>query len=267
MRVIKEEGEKKIKEADKKVALANEVLKNATKKVAETQANITYNSVAKKIEQDDELHAKNAKTLSYMNNAKKMSADLFNSTKTQSNTTVAPSGQNATDPKPPATHALIEAEKDIVIQDPHKKPAVVPQAMDVTMNHPSASLPVYTQKKWIPNKDEVDEENLKSKPTFAKIQAPKKGANFTVLPDLKTELMVQVDNELVTLQKSVKSTFAEKPKNEMEAVQLQMEQLDKIKIVADKLKNLRSKRDQEKKKFDQEVVALAEVRKEINEQK
>ena len=123
-----------------------------------------------------------------MNNAKKISADLFNGTKTQSNATVAPNGPNTTnaslsDTKPPATHALLEAEKDIVIQDPLKKSAVVPQAMDVTMNHPSASLPVYTQKKWIPNKEEVDEENLKSKPTFAKIQAPKKGANFTVLPD------------------------------------------------------------------------------------
>lgn len=135
------------------------------------------------------------------------------------------------------------------------------------MNHPAASLPVYTQKKWIPNKEEVDEENLKSKPTFAKIQAPKKNSNFTVLPDQKPELMVQVDNELVKLQKSVKSTFAEKPKNEMEAVQLQLEQLDKIKIVAEKLKNLRSKRDQEKKNFDDQVVALASVRKEINEQK
>jgi hypothetical protein len=53
----------------------------------------------------------------------------------------------------------------------------------------------------------------------------------------------------------------------MEAVQLQMEQLDKIKIVAEKLKVLRSKRDEEKKKFDQEVIALANIRKEINEQK
>lgn len=50
MKVIKEEGEKKIKEADKKVAQAQEVLKNATKKVADTQANITFNNVAKKLQ-------------------------------------------------------------------------------------------------------------------------------------------------------------------------------------------------------------------------
>ena len=46
-----------------------------------------------------------------------------------------------------------------------------------------------------------------------------------------------------------------------------MDQLDKIKVVAEKLKVLRKKRDEEKQKFDQEVVALANIRKEINEQK
>ena len=46
-----------------------------------------------------------------------------------------------------------------------------------------------------------------------------------------------------------------------------MDQLDKIKIVAEKLKSLRSKRDEEKKKFDDQVIALATVRKEINQQK
>jgi SMC interacting uncharacterized protein involved in chromosome segregation len=46
-----------------------------------------------------------------------------------------------------------------------------------------------------------------------------------------------------------------------------MDQLDKIKIVAEKLKSLRSKRDEEKKKFDDQVIALANVRKEINQQK
>lgn len=44
-----------------------------------------------------------------------------------------------------------------------------------------------------------------------------------------------------------------------------MDQLDKIKIVAEKLKSLRSKRDEEKKKFDEQVIALATVRKEINQ--
>jgi hypothetical protein len=105
-----------------------------------------------------------------------------------------------------------------VISDPHKK-AIVPQAIDVTMNKPAESLPVYTQKKWIPNKDEIEEENLKTSPTFAKIKAPEsKKTSFTVLPDQKPELMVQVDTDLVDLKNSVKSTFETKPHNEMEAV-------------------------------------------------
>lgn len=87
------------------------------------------------------------------------------------------------------------------------------------MNKPAETLPVYTQKKWIPNKDEIEEENLKKSPTFAKIKAPEtKKTSFTVLPDQKPELMVQVDNDLVELQNSVNSTFATKPHNEMEAV-------------------------------------------------
>ena len=155
-----------------------------------------------------------------MDNARQLSRDLFNSTNIQANaTTTAPAAPNATaEQKPPATHALIEADKDIVISDPHKK-AIVPQAMDVTMNKPAESLPVYTQKKWIPNKEEIEEENLKKSPTFAKIKAPEsKKTSFTVLPDQKPELMVQVDTDLVDLQNSVKSTFASKPHNEMEAV-------------------------------------------------
>jgi len=43
--------------------------------------------------------------------------------------------------------------------------------------------------------------------------------------------------------------------------------LNQIQTVAQKLKELREKRDIEKAKFDEEVKILAEVRKEINEQK
>lgn len=46
-----------------------------------------------------------------------------------------------------------------------------------------------------------------------------------------------------------------------------MDQLNKIQIVAEKLKSLRSKRDEEKKKFDEQVIALAATRKEINQEK
>jgi len=52
--------------------------------------------------------------------------------------------------------------------------------------------------------------------------------------------MVQTnESELKQLKKDVKHTFQTKPKNEVEAVQLQQQQLEKIKVVADKLKSLR----------------------------
>lgn len=57
------------------------------------------------------------------------------------------------------------------------------------------------------------------------------------------------------------------PKNELEAVNNQISQLSQIQTVAQKLKELREKRDVEKKKFDEEVKTLAEVRTEINDQK
>jgi hypothetical protein len=57
------------------------------------------------------------------------------------------------------------------------------------------------------------------------------------------------------------------PRNELEAVTSQIVQLNQIQTVAQKLKELREKRDTEKAKFDNEVRILAEVRKEINEQK
>lgn len=118
MKVIKEDGEKKIAEANKRVEQAQEAFKNASKKADEIQANVTFN--AAKLQQDDDLHNKNQKTLKYMTNAKKLSAEMFNETKTQQNTSTAQNGTNTTNAtltevKPPATHALLEADKDIVI--------------------------------------------------------------------------------------------------------------------------------------------------------
>lgn len=83
----------------------------------------------------------------------------------------------------------VSADKDIVITDPHHSHPSVPAPIDVTMNKPAETLPVYTQKKWIPNKDDVDEENLKTAPTFAKLEMPKHNTtSFTVLPDIKPDL-------------------------------------------------------------------------------
>lgn len=67
--------------------------------------------------------------------------------------------------------------------------------------------------------------------------------------------------------KSLEIKDSATPKNELEAVNNQISQLSQIQTVAQKLKELREKRDVEKKKFDEEVKILAEVRTEINEQK
>ena len=67
--------------------------------------------------------------------------------------------------------------------------------------------------------------------------------------------------------KSLEIKDSATPKNELEAVNNQISQLSQIQTVAQKLKELREKRDVEKKKFDEEVKILAEVRTEINDQK
>lgn len=46
-----------------------------------------------------------------------------------------------------------------------------------------------------------------------------------------------------------------------------MSELSQIKVVAEKLRSLRAFRDAEKKKFDEEVKILANVRKQINTEK
>jgi len=54
-------------------------------------------------------------------------------------------------------HSVIQvnADKDIVIHDPHHQ-VKVPQAMDATSHQAPESLAMYTQKKWVGNKDEID---------------------------------------------------------------------------------------------------------------
>jgi hypothetical protein len=46
--------------------------------------------------------------------------------------------------------------------------------MDALNNNPSTSLPVYTQKKWIADSDEVPDENMKTSPSIADIKMPNK---------------------------------------------------------------------------------------------
>jgi hypothetical protein len=57
----------------------------------------------------------------------------------------------------------------------------------------SEDLPVYTDKKWVPNKQDLEEENIKDGPTFAKLghtkDASVSNTNITVteLPDKEQE--------------------------------------------------------------------------------
>ena len=48
---------------------------------------------------------------------------------------------------------------------------------------------------------------------------------------------------------------------------LQIEELSQIRVVAEKLKELRQARDNEKRIFDQEVEKLTSVRNQINQEK
>lgn len=87
---------------------------------------------------------------------------------------------------------------------------------------------------------------------------------------------VQVDQESSQLTASVQELIKSsqkikenhrRPHNELEAVTVQIEELSQIKLIAEKLKELREVRDKEKQKFDEEVEKLTKVRKEINLQK
>ena len=61
--------------------------------------------------------------------------------------------------------------------------------------------------------------------------------------------------------------FDQTPQSELEVVTLQIDQLAQIKVVAEKLKQLRDDRDKEKKLFDEEANKLTSIRSSINEQK
>lgn len=61
--------------------------------------------------------------------------------------------------------------------------------MNNEMATKAESLSVYTEKKWIPNKEEIEDMNKKDGPTFAKVKTPstnstsKKNISVTVLND------------------------------------------------------------------------------------
>lgn len=58
-----------------------------------------------------------------------------------------------------------------------------------------------------------------------------------------------------------------RPQNELEAVTVQIDELQQIRVIAEKLKELRQIRDKEKQVFDAEVEKLTQIREEINSEK
>lgn len=104
-------------------------------------------------------------------------------------------------------------------------------------------------------KDGAKEEKADEKaPPAADKKSEKKGA-----PPAEEKVAV---NQAINL-----GAFQKTPINELDAVTLQIDQLAQIKVVAEKLKQLREQRDQEKKLFDQEAQKLGDTRKQINDQK
>jgi len=56
----------------------------------------------------------------------------------------------------------------------------------------SEKLPVYTEKKWVPNKDDVPDEVMKNKPTLAKVEPPKNSSDSAkALTIIETNTPVQ----------------------------------------------------------------------------
>jgi len=92
-------------------------------------------------------------------------------------------------PETPAYNATILTSKDIVISKPNstlqnKTTVQLPAAInnDLVNSSKVEALPVYAQKKWIPNKDELEIENIKNAPTFAKVKTPQQvPKNLTVV--------------------------------------------------------------------------------------
>lgn len=81
--------------------------------------------------------------------------------------------------------SAIQTKKDIIIrskaagkqehaslpQDGLKIPAPISE-----LPTKSEKLPVYTQKQWVPNKQDLEEENIKDGPTLAKVKQVKSNA-------------------------------------------------------------------------------------------
>lgn len=95
-------------------------------------------------------------------------------------------------------HAILMTNKDIII---HKKGAhslnqlssneniTVPAPINVQQVEKSEKLSVYTDKKWIPNREDIEDINMKDKPSIAKVIQPNITTNSsfaTIIPDVQS---------------------------------------------------------------------------------
>lgn len=87
----------------------------------------------------------------------------------------------------------------------------------------------------------------------------------------KTQTLAEPAKNATALAKDEKNKTSliesKPPSNELEGVSQQISQLQEIKVIAQKLKELREERDAEKKIFDEEVTKLSAIRSKINERK
>ena len=76
----------------------------------------------------------------------------------------------------------------------------LPKPINNDLHIKAEQLPVYTEKKWIPNKNVLEDEEIKDKPSFAKVSVPKqqsKNLTLTVIND-KTEPLAEADTNAST---------------------------------------------------------------------
>ena len=69
----------------------------------------------------------------------------------------------------------------------------LPKAINNDLHTKAEKLAVYTDKKWVPNKEDLDTENIKNSPSFAKVsvsnQTVNKNLTLTIISD-KSELNI-----------------------------------------------------------------------------
>jgi hypothetical protein len=124
--------------------------------------------------------------------------------------------------------------------DPSLKPSIYATMDKVAKTITDGSAPGSAGNLQLQAKTDSTIIMLENKTTNNKVAAPLKKGNKMVQKEAKIDMKV----------------FDKTPTSELEVVTLQIDQLAQIKVVAEKLKQLRDSRDSEKKLFDEEANKL-----------